>query len=69
MDRITGYDYWMFFFTQTLTWLFTIPRRGVFLLFYVIFSKIVINGHTWSTKVTSGPDALKNDNIWSDLII
>ena len=26
------------------------------------------NGHIWSKKVISGPDFLKNDDIWSDLI-
>ena len=49
LDGIIGLDYWMVFFTQTLTWPAArrgIPRRGVFLflLFYVIFFEIVING-------------------------
>ena len=36
---------------------------------YVIFSKMVINGHKWSKKVIYGQDFLKKGDIWSDLII
>ena len=43
--------------------------QGRFFCFYAIFSKIVIDGHKWSTKLISAPDFLKNEDIWSDLII
>ena len=50
---------------QTLTWLCTIPRRGVFFFF---LRHIVQNGHIWSTNVISGPEFLKNDDFWSNFI-
>ena len=62
LDMIIGW----FFFTQTLTWLCTIPRRGVFFLLFL--RHILTNGHKLSNKVISGPDFLKNDDIWSDFI-
>ena len=52
LDWILGW----FFFSQTLTWLFTIPRRDVVFLFFRI---LVQKGHHWSKKVISGPDVLK----------
>ena len=55
------------FFPQTLTWLCTIPRRGVF--FSSFLRHFLKNGHNWSTKVISGPDFLTTDGIWSDFII
>ena len=62
LDWIIG---WFFFF-PTLTWLWCIPRRGVFLFF---LRHILQKGNKWSTNVIYGPDFLKNDDIWSDLII
>ena len=62
LDIIFGW----FFFTQTLTWLFTIPRRGV-----CVFFLLRILAPKWSyliKKVISGPEFLKNDDICSDLI-
>ena len=57
LDWIIG---WLFF-PQTLTWLWCIPRRGVF--FSCLLRHILKNDHNWSTKVIFGPDFLKNDNI------
>ena len=37
--------------------------------FFLFLSHIVQKGHIWSKKVISGPDFLKNDDIWSDLVI
>ena len=74
-----GWDCWMglldwiigwFFFSQTLMGPAArrgIPRRGVFFLLFL--RHIVQNGHKWSKNVISGPDFLKNDDSWSDLII
>ena len=37
--------------------------------FFFLFSRhIPQNCHIWSKKVISGPDFLKNDDIWSDFI-
>ena len=36
--------------------------------FFPFLRHIVQNGHNWSTKAISGPDFLKNDDIWSDLV-
>ena len=70
LDRIIGWDYWILylddFSSQTLMGPAArrgIPRRGVFFC-YVIFSKMVINDE----NVISGPDFLKNDDIWSNFI-
>ena len=44
---------------------------GTFLaraFFLFCLRHIVQNGHKWSTNVISGPDFLKNDDIWSDFI-
>ena len=49
-----------FFVTPTLTWLWCIPRRGLFLFFFCILAQ---NCHIWSNKIISGPDFLKNDDI------
>ena len=54
------------FFHQLWSLLSTIPRRGVF--FFFCLRHILKNAHIWSTKVISGPDFLKNDDIWSDFI-
>ena len=37
--------------------------------FCFLLRHILQNGHKWSKKVIYGPDFLKNDDIWSDLII
>ena len=54
------------FLPQTLAWLCTIPRRGVFFLLFV--RHILKNENKWSTKVISGPDFLKIEEISSDFI-
>ena len=62
LDIISGW----FFFTQTLMGPAArrgIPRRGAFLLRHILQ-----DGHIWSRKVISGPDFLKNDDIWSNFI-
>ena len=69
MDRIIGYDYWMVCFHPNSD----VSRpAGAFLagafLFLLFLRHIFKNGHKWSTKVISGPDFLKNDDIWSDLV-
>ena len=65
LDWIIGW----FFFTQTLTW--PGPQghssQGRFVCLFL--RHILKNGHKLSNKVISGPDFLKNDDIWSDLII
>ena len=37
--------------------------------FFFFLRHIPQNGHKWSKNVISGPDFLKNDDIWSDFII
>ena len=64
LDWIIGW----FFFTQTLTW--PGPQghssQGRFFLLFRILSQ---NGHKLSNKMISGPDFLKNDDIWLDFSI
>ena len=48
------------------------PFSFLFVFFFVFqffLRHILQNGHNWSTKVISGPEFLKNDDIWSDFII
>ena len=43
--------------------------QGRFFFFvYVSLRHILKNGHKWSKNVISGPDFLKNDDIWSNFI-
>ena len=58
-----------FFFTQTLTWPGPQGHSSQGRFFFSFLRHILQNGHKWSTNVISGPDFLKNDDIWSDLII
>ena len=51
LDWIIGW----FFSPQILTWLWCITRRDVF----SFLRHILKNGHSWSTKVISGPDFLE----------
>ncbi len=43
-----------------------IPRRGVFFFFF--FLLFFQKGDKWSKNVISGPDFLKNEDIWSDFV-
>ena len=70
-DRIIGLDYWIgsldIFFSPKLWRGCLLFRAGAcFLLFLHMFAH---NCHILSTKVISGPDFLKNDDIWSDFTI
>ena len=63
LDWIIGW----FFFTQTLTWPGPQGHSSQGRFFFCL-RHIVPNGHIWSKKVISGPDFLKNDDIWSYFI-
>ena len=66
LDIIFG---WFFFFPTLMGPAARrgIPRRGVF-LFVGFLRQIPQNGHKCPKKMISGPDFLKNDDIWSNFI-
>ena len=53
-------------FSQIWSLLCSIPRRGVFVSPFLRI--LAQKGHIWSTKMISGPDFLKNDDILSNFI-
>ena len=68
MDGIIGLDYGMVFFHPNSH---VARPAGAFLagaFFFFFLRHIVQNGHKSSNKIISGPDFLKNDDIWSDFI-
>ena len=74
LDRIIGWDYWIlyldgFFFTQNLTWPGPQGHSSQGCFFVLLVPHILKNGNKLLKNLISGPDFLKNDDIWSDLII
>ena len=81
MDRIIGYDYWMvlghlgyWIFHPSLGDVVAVASQGRFFVFlHPSLGDVVADASQgrfsfWSKKVISGPDFLKNGDIWSDFI-
>ena len=67
MDGIIGYYIWMVFFLPNSEGTRG-PQGHSSQGRFFFLRHIPQNGHKWSKKVISGPDFLKNDDIWSDFI-
>ena len=59
LDMIIG---WFFFSPNSDVPVVHSSQGRFFLLF------CYVNGHIWSKRVIPGPDFLKNDDTWSDLV-
>ena len=55
----------MVFFSPNMGSVVAVASQG---RFFLLFRILAHKGHIWSKKVISGPDFLKNDDIWSDFI-
>ena len=62
LDRIIGYDYWMVFLHPTMGDVVADASQGRFFLFFL--RHFLKKGHIWSKKLISGPDFLKNVDIY-----